>query len=131
MRGQTNASNIGGTVGSDTKPIKIVNGVATAVTNDLAVDSAVMHNTGNEYITGHKTFQSLGNDSSLDAIRYLSAGTPSSQEVQPIYTIYNADASIRQANLYLQKDTNGVLSLNIELRKNDGTYKYVRLADSS
>lgn len=56
MRGQTNASNIGGNVGSDTKPIKIVNGVATAVTNDLAVDSNVVHKSGTETIGGAKTF---------------------------------------------------------------------------
>ena len=31
MRGQTNASNIGGTVGNDTQPIKIVDGVPQAV----------------------------------------------------------------------------------------------------
>ena len=43
MKGTTNASNtnIGGTVGSDTKPIKIVNGVATPVANDLAKASDV------------------------------------------------------------------------------------------
>ena len=35
MRGQTNASNIGGTVGSDTKPIKMVDSVPTEVGGDL------------------------------------------------------------------------------------------------
>ena len=35
MRGVTNADNIGGTVGSDTKPIKIVNGQAVAVSYDV------------------------------------------------------------------------------------------------
>lgn len=40
MRGQTNASNIGGTVGSDTKPIKIVNGVATPVNSALQTQLA-------------------------------------------------------------------------------------------
>ena len=57
MRGQTNASNIGGSIGSDTKPIKIVNGVATAVTNDLALNSAVVHKTGYEVISDTKVFQ--------------------------------------------------------------------------
>ena len=41
MRGQTNASNIGGTVGSDTKPVKIVNGVATPVNDYLSKRSEV------------------------------------------------------------------------------------------
>lgn len=35
MRGTTNAQTIGGTVGSDTKPVKIVDGKAVAVANDL------------------------------------------------------------------------------------------------
>ena len=34
------------TVGSDIRPIKIVNGVATAVANDLALDNAVVHLNG-------------------------------------------------------------------------------------
>ena len=47
-------------VGSDTKPIKLVNGVATVVTNDLAVDSSVVHIAGStEYITGDKVFQGI------------------------------------------------------------------------
>lgn len=37
MDGSTNASNVGGNVGSDTKPIKIVNGQAVAVNNDLII----------------------------------------------------------------------------------------------
>ena len=43
MRGQTNASNIGGTIGSDTKPIKIVNGVATPVTNHLGIPNTFIN----------------------------------------------------------------------------------------
>ena len=39
MRGQTNASNIGGTVGDDTHPLKSVNGVLTPVSNQLALAS--------------------------------------------------------------------------------------------
>lgn len=35
MRGQTNASNVGGTVGDDAHPIKIVDNVPTPVTNEL------------------------------------------------------------------------------------------------
>ena len=45
-------------VGSDTKPIKIVNGQAVAVTDDLAKNNAVVHNTGTEVIGGQKTFTS-------------------------------------------------------------------------
>lgn len=35
MQCPTNAQSLGSSVGSDTKPVKIVNGVAVAVTNDL------------------------------------------------------------------------------------------------
>ena len=54
MRGQTNASNIGGTVGDDTHPVKIVNGVATAVTNELQTveTPALVYNANN--ITAYK-----------------------------------------------------------------------------
>ena len=55
----TNATYLGSNsanVGSDTKPIKIVNGQAVAVTDDLAINSTVVHNTGNESISGYKVF---------------------------------------------------------------------------
>ena len=60
MIGPTNASKTGGTVGTDLKPIKLVNGVPTAVTNDL-VDTASQQNIG-----GNKTF--TGNIYSQGAI---------------------------------------------------------------
>ena len=44
-----------GTIGTDTKPIKIINGVATAITNDL------VSTTGNQTIVGIKTFNNSGN----------------------------------------------------------------------
>lgn len=50
MKGATNAMTIGGTVGSDTKPIKIVDGQAVAVTNVL-VDVV-----SNQTIDGNKKF---------------------------------------------------------------------------
>lgn len=43
-------------VGDDTKPIKLVAGVPTAVTYDLAKDSEVVHLAGAETIPGAKTF---------------------------------------------------------------------------
>ena len=43
-------------VGSDAKPIKLVGGVPTAVASDLAVDSGVVHKTGNETVAGNKIF---------------------------------------------------------------------------
>ena len=45
-----------GDIGSDTKPIKIVGGVATPVLDNLAIDSGVVHKSGNESISGNKEF---------------------------------------------------------------------------
>ena len=52
-----NVTVVSGTAGSDTKPIKIVNGQPVAVANDLAVNSSVVHLSGTEWITGDKVFQ--------------------------------------------------------------------------
>lgn len=43
-------------VGTDTRPIKLVGGVATVVANELAEDSKVVHKTGDETVDGEKTF---------------------------------------------------------------------------
>lgn len=73
-------------VGTDTKPIKLVGGVATVVANELAEDSKVVHTTGNETVDGEKTlltvpivsaaesgivFQSSRNESSNQRITTL------------------------------------------------------------
>ena len=44
-----------GNIGSDTKPVKVVGGVATAVTNDLAVKDDLFYKTGDSYTTGSST----------------------------------------------------------------------------
>lgn len=65
MNGSTNASNIGGTVGSDTKPIKIVDGQAVAVTNNLIPDSVTtttisLSNLIPNYSTGSMKITKIG-----------------------------------------------------------------------
>ena len=43
-------------VGTDSTPVKLVAGVPTAVGSALAVDSATVHNTGDETVAGEKLF---------------------------------------------------------------------------
>lgn len=61
--------------GSDTKPIKIVNGQAVAVTNDLALNSAVIHKTGNETKAGSLQVGKLYLASSNAVLNAYSEGT--------------------------------------------------------
>lgn len=50
-----------GNIGSDTKPIKVVNGVATAVTDDLWPKQSVQDNAGDKHIyLGNKTYIAWG-----------------------------------------------------------------------
>ena len=61
-------------VGSDVRPIKIVDGIPVIVANDLALDSAVVHNSGDEEIYGEKKFRrpiSIGNENVSGRISYF------------------------------------------------------------
>lgn len=57
MKGSTNAQTIGGTVGSDTKPVKVVGGIATAVTYDLIQNRVI----GTSYATINSTNWDVNN----------------------------------------------------------------------
>lgn len=101
MRGQTNASNIGGNVGSDTKPIKIVNGVPVAVAYDLLSTS------GNQNLNGSLSFSSVGNigaymDSSGGQILISAYNQNTRYRSRLIIAIQNDNT----ANLILQKFDN-------------------------
>lgn len=77
-------------VGTDTKPIKLVGGVATVVANELAEDSKVVHLAGTETITGAKTF--TANDT-------LSKKTPCRQYIDTDTTACYGGVQIRSAYL--------------------------------
>ena len=105
-----------GTVGTDTKPIKIVNGVATVVTNDLVSTQ------GNQNVYGVKAF--YGNidlrigggkgwiDAYYDSAQQHSGVTINSIDVADstnnagIFVIY--DASTQKARIVLRKTINNV-----------------------
>lgn len=109
-----------GTVGSDRKPIKIVNGVATPVLYDL------VDNTTSQTIGGSKAFTS-----ELNRITTIPPTPPGAYTVGSGLIFYANDNTTRLSNIYIGKATDGKLTLNIELRNSDGTYSYHVLATST
>lgn len=100
MRGATNASNIGGTVGSNHSPIKIVNGVPQAV------DYSLVDTVNNQTINGYKTF---------------TAPITINQNLGHWGTIFTeVDGTNRQVALSLTKQDNDYAGLYLRLQP-DGT----------
>ena len=112
MQCPTNAQSLGSNVGSDTKPIKIVNGQAVAVTNTL-VDT-----TSDQVIGGYKTFAkniqtrsvnaigtadypySVVQNDKNDAFLYgMRCAVATNGKVDPYITARNADASTRDISI--------------------------------
>ena len=103
MRGATNASNIGGTVGSDTKPIKIVNDVATPVANDLVSTQGSQSINGALTLRGmsmHDVFYDNGNSQSATVI--TSKNTVTNYYSRIVITMQNSGT----AQLLIQKFDN-------------------------
>lgn len=101
MIGDTNAQSVGGTVGTDTKPVKIVDGIAVAVTNDL------ISNTGNQSINGDLTVnKAIIDQLSIDVLS-------SSNNLYNTYDLDNAYADTR-ARLVLRVGGNGSCELYLE-----------------
>jgi len=118
MNGSTNASNIGGTVGSDTKPIKIVNGVATAVTYTLLTDATAQNITADKYFVGsHLRFRKDNADNRPGTIYKTNDTDVEIMDIRVDSEHNNADAfailrlamfkSSGNAALYLIKRING------------------------
>lgn len=69
MIGDTNSQQgLGSNVGSDTNPIKIVNGQAVAVTNNLATSCGASNSTSTLYLVG-RTAQSTGTSYSNSSVK--------------------------------------------------------------
>lgn len=114
MRGQTNASNIGGNVGSDTRPIKIVGGVGIEVSKDvLNVDGGRLNR--NKPI--------IFDVDPYNAGIQINASSADGQNVQ-IMNIYNNQGQ-SLLGLYLTYDNTNGVRLNASLRNANGTYRYV------
>jgi len=103
MRGSTNAETVGGTVGTDLKPIKIVNGVATPVANTL------MDLVSDQDIFGVKSFKGELRVHTSTTLMYLTTEVGS----------HDRSAEIRVSNgtnlgiLYLTLDNDGTLKLQL------------------
>jgi len=98
MRGQTNASNVGGTVGDDTHPIKIVNNIPTPVANHVLCE--------------------VDNSLVLAKVQQFFSGDDS------VYRMYNESKGVGiYASFELRINSqNGTVTLFLQKRRSDGTY---------
>ena len=119
MKGTTNASNIGGTVGTDTKPIKIVDGKAVAVSNNLVSTQ------GDQTINGWLTLGNNNNGGQLNIGRFGAL-----YENHNLSTTYMLLSSVNsttgyQARLVLAvlNDANNTCTLSIQKLDNNGAWK--------
>lgn len=104
--------------GSDTKPIKIVKGQAVAVTNALALDSAVIHKTGNETKAGSLQVGKLYLASSNAVLDAYNEGT--NGRTISISAISNAG----NAQLFVTMRDNGKAALILAKTPPDGSTSY-------
>ena len=108
--------------GSDLKPIKIVNGEAVAVTNDL------VSTVDNQTISGTKIFTNLqvskDHPSGITVKRDTTIAGPDSNNI--ILTAVDDNAQFLM-NLWLRKESAGRCILYVTLRNNDGTQKTIEL----
>lgn len=97
--------------GTDTKPVKIVNGVATAVTNDLATDSAVVHLAGAETIPGAKTFSATPTVLATNDLAHLDLKSTRVSGNLGAVIFRNSNGNIINS---MSSTVEGQLSLNLE-----------------
>ena len=103
MKGPTNAETVGGTVGTDLKPIKIVNGVATPVANTL------MDTVSNQDIFGVKSFKGELRVHTSETLMYLVTEIGSHDRSGEIRVSNGSNLGI----LYLTLDNDGTLKLQL------------------
>lgn len=103
-----------GNIGSDTKPIKIVNGIATAISKDvLTVDGGTLNR--NKPIV----FDIDPYNSGIQ----INANSSNGNNIQIMNVYDNNGQSL--LGLYLSYDNINGVRLNASLRNADGTYRYV------
>lgn len=102
-----------GNIGSDTKPIKVINGVATAITKDvITVDGGTL-NTNKAIVFTVDPY---------NAGIQVNTNTSNGNNVQ-ILNIYD-NQHVTLMGLYLSYDNTNGVRLNASLRNTDGTYRY-------
>lgn len=94
-------------VGTDTKPIKLVGGVATVVANELAEDSKVVHKTGAETINGNKTFtgETKVENSNIPTLKMVSGKATSTDGWKQLILFYDGAGSREQALIIGSSDS--------------------------
>ena len=97
MIGPTNAGKTGGTVGTDLKPIKLVNGVATAVSNDL-VDVKTQ-----QFIEARKLFKMPANSIAITA--YTDVAYSSGNQNSPLIGLCPSSSQVAVGTLYAQQNS--------------------------
>lgn len=137
MIGPTNAMTVTGTVdpsgvtvGSDTKPVKIVNGVATMVANDL------VSTTGNQTIPGRKTFTTTpimeGDSSLMEALilknKAIASNTENATTGKNTLLNYLANDNTILARLRYRTGSGMLRNFNVDLYDNTGLAKTLVLA---
>ena len=90
-------------VGTDTKPIKLVGGVATVVANELAEDSKVVHLAGDEIITGVKVFTNPINLYRADPTLNFKSTSTSAQTGVKANIVFYTDGAVR-GQVFQQRD---------------------------
>lgn len=98
-----------GTVGSDTKPIKIVNGVATPVTHDLLSTQGDQNKNGNLKIK-----------SRMDIGAYTDGGTGATLGT---FTVQSSDGTSYQARLILVVNSNNTVGLTLQKLNASGAWQ--------
>lgn len=106
-----------GNIGSDTKPIKIVNGAATAISKDvLTVDGGIL-NTNKPLVFNSEPY---------NAGLQIRASSATGDNIQILNVYNNQNQSLM--GLYLSYDTTNGTKLNASLRNANGTYRFISIA---
>lgn len=108
MRGQTNASNIGGTVGSDTKPIKIVNSIPIPVAYNLL-----------STVGGQK----------VDSGMIIIHNAPISSGDNRFFDGFERADGVRIADFYLSKTATGY-AMTLRIMNDQGQWSYFNLGNN-
>ena len=112
MRGPTNAETVGGTVGSNTKPIKIIDGQA------VAVDYDVITTQGGTF--GHNKHIDFPVDQYNTPLRINATNNGNNIYLMDVYD----NNGVRLLGLYVTWDSTNGARLNAVKRKANGDYSY-------
>ena len=116
---QTVAGKVSGTgdIGNNTKPVKIVNGVAVPIAKDVITVDGGTFNTNKPLVFICDPY---------NASIQIRANTTDGQNIQILNVLNSQNVSL--VGLYLSYDNTNGVRLNASVRNADGTYRYVPIA---